>query len=108
MSKTKPARIMIVEDNPTDAMLVRMAFEEEGLPAEFILCADGEEAIQRLCCAELFSVGPDLIILDLNLPKRAGTEVLHAIRGAVCRVQAPVVILSSAPRATTWTSAGEF
>jgi CheY-like chemotaxis protein len=85
-----------VEDNPGDAGLVREALEEHGVEGELTVVIDGEAAIeliedidsQRLTC-------PDLIIVDLNLPKKPGREVLECIgRSLICR-QAQVVILTS-------------
>jgi CheY-like chemotaxis protein len=92
----KPASILLVEDNPGDAGLVREALEEPGVEGELTIVIDGEAAIeliqdidsQRLTC-------PDLIIVDLNLPKKSGRDVLECIgRSLICR-QAQVVILTS-------------
>jgi CheY-like chemotaxis protein len=92
--------ILLVEDNPADVRLVRAALEEHGIPGELIVFSDGEKAIQFIEGIEDCSDPcPDLMILDLNLPKRPGREVLR------CRDQSgklrniPVVVLSSSDAA---------
>jgi CheY-like chemotaxis protein len=85
-----------VEDNVADAGLVREALEEHGVEGELTVLADGEAAIQLVhdIDSQLLAC-PDLIIVDLNLPKKTGREVLECVRGsAICRA-APVVILTS-------------
>jgi CheY-like chemotaxis protein len=86
----------VVEDNPVDAALLRFALQQEATwPVEMIVVEDGEQAISRLLDA---SEGkPDLVILDLNLPRRDGTEVLQTIRGTPALQHLPVAILSSSP-----------
>ena len=82
-----------MEDNPADVALVREALEEHGVEGELLVITDGASAISYVqkpgvCC-------PDLVILDLNLPKRSGREVLQAIREDVAFRETSVVILSS-------------
>lgn len=87
----------MIEDNAADALLVREALEEQGIECELTLLTNGEQAmefIQSLDEAEDASC-PKLIILDLNLPKRSGKEVLQSIRASVKCRQATVAILSS-------------
>ena len=86
----------VVEDNPVDAALLRFALQQETTwPVEMTVVEDGERAISRLLDA---SEGkPDLVILDLNLPRRDGTEVLRIIRGTPALQHLPVAILSSSP-----------
>lgn len=73
----KPNRIMLVEDNRADVYLVQQALNHHQIPHELICYEDGKEAITGLenC------IVPDVIILDLNLPRLGGFEVLQAIRG---------------------------
>lgn len=96
---SSPAKVLIIEDNASDAMLIRMAMEEVGFSFTAEVLMDGEVALNRLCPeGSHHELGhPDLIILDLNLPKRDGTEVLQAICGRNCLAHAPVVVLSSSP-----------
>lgn len=85
-----------MEDNPADVRLVRTALEEYGVVGELIVFNDGAKAIQHMEEIESGSGRcPDMMILDLNLPKRPGREVLQ------CRDQSgklrniPVIVLSS-------------
>ena len=73
-----------------------MALEEHGVEGELIVLTDGEKAIQFIRALDAQPVDcPDLAIVDLNLPKKPGREVLECIRlSARCR-HVPVVILSS-------------
>jgi chemotaxis family two-component system response regulator Rcp1 len=87
-------RILLVEDNPGDAQLVKMALAETLPSARVSVAGDGEAALARL---HEEGDPPDLVLLDLNLPRLSGHEVLAAVRAsedvAVRRV--PVVVLSS-------------
>ena len=99
-SSERPVKILVVEDNPSDARLIRYALREESTwTTEIVLAEDGDRAIQHL--TQQNSSGettkPDLVILDLNLPRRDGTEVLQAIRSTAGLENLPVVILSSSP-----------
>lgn len=87
---------MLVEDNPADALLVEEALNEHHVKADLLVLGDGEQAIQFV--EQFDMVGkprPRLVILDLNLPKRSGKEVLRCIRDIAQWNQVPVVILSS-------------
>jgi DNA-binding response OmpR family regulator len=85
-----------VEDNATDAGLVREALEEHGVEGELTILLDGEQAIHFIQSIDLQAVScPDLIIVDLNLPKRPGSDVLACVRRSVKCRQSPVVILTS-------------
>ena len=88
------ARILLVEDNPGDAQLVRLALADALPSARLSVAADGEAALARLSEP---GEPPDLVLLDLNLPRLSGHEVLEAVRAsedaAVRRM--PVVVLSS-------------
>lgn len=96
VSGQKPASILLVEDNATDAGLVREALEEHGVEGELTILLDGEQAIHFIQSIDLQAVScPDLIIVDLNLPKRPGSDVLACVRRSVKCRQSPVVILTS-------------
>jgi CheY-like chemotaxis protein len=95
MRSRKPV-ILLVEDNPADAGLVREALEEHGVECDLILMSDGETAIEFVEYLDAGVVGcPELVILDLNLPRRTGQEVLAQIRSSTICANVPVVILSS-------------
>src|SRR5579884_4171264 len=85
-------QIFIVEDNLGDVLLVREALKESSLQFELRHAADGEEAIQVLSKDRL---RPDLVLLDINLPKRDGWEVLSELRANPETRSVPVVVLSS-------------
>lgn len=87
---------MLVEDNPADAGLVREALEEHGVEGELLLISDGDRAIRFIQALENRPVNcPDLVIVDLNLPKRPGRDVLEAMRKSPKCGDVTVVVLSS-------------
>ncbi len=91
-----PVSILLVEDNPADSGLVREGLQEHGVEGELIVVLDGEAAI--LFIQEIDSQAancPHLIIVDLNLPKKPGREVLECIRRSVNCRGIPVAILTS-------------
>ncbi|MBV9267344.1 MAG: response regulator [Acidobacteriaceae bacterium] len=92
-------RVLVVEDNPMDVRLLRYAMQQEyNWPTETIVVDDGEKAINLLLSvAEGAEARPDFVILDLNLPKRDGTEVLGVIRNTKTLTTLPVAVLSSSP-----------
>jgi CheY-like chemotaxis protein len=93
-SDKSPRRLLVVEDNPTDALLLRRALSEHGVDCEMVVVGDGEEAIEYLekCKGE---AKPELIIVDLNLPKEDGIEVLKVYRSSPSFVDTQMVILTS-------------
>jgi len=92
-------RVLMVEDNPVDVDLLSMVFEETKWPVESTVVDDGEKAIDLLkSLAANGHPGPDLVILDLNLPRRDGTEVLQAIRSTKGLTDTTVAIFSSSPQ----------
>jgi CheY-like chemotaxis protein len=91
-----PVSVVLVEDNPADALLVRKAFEAHGIEGEITILTDGEMAIGFIDLVETEAVPcPDLVIIDLNLPKRPGREVLERMRQSQKCREVPVLILSS-------------
>ncbi|GEM_PF-106110 len=93
---TNGASIVLIEDNRADVGLVRDALEEHGVEGELIVLVDGERGIQFIEEVEASTAAtPHLIILDLNLPRRSGREVLTHLRQSVRCSQIPVVVLSS-------------
>jgi CheY-like chemotaxis protein len=92
--------ILLVEDNPDDVELTRIAFEEAGSPHRLSVVTDGAEALDFLMArgrhaAREGAAPPDLVLLDLNLPKLDGREVLHAIRRHPGTRSLPVVMLTT-------------
>ena len=92
--------ILLVEDNPDDVELTRLAFAEAKIANHLVVVGDGAEALDYL-----FGRGrhegrdpsdlPSLVLLDLNLPKVDGREVLQAIRGEERTRTLPVVVLTT-------------
>lgn len=97
-SSDSVTRVLLVEDNPIDVRLMRYAFEEDrDWRTEMTVAEDGERAILVLGDGSVAENRPDFIILDLNLPKRDGTEVLQWIRSTEGLRNLPVAIVSSSP-----------
>ncbi|HEX2123012.1 MAG TPA: response regulator [Thermoanaerobaculia bacterium] len=89
--------ILLVEDNPDDIELTRLALEENRIANELVVASSGDEAL-----AVLFGDGngqpplvPALVLLDLKLPRVGGIEVLRRIRGDARMRLTPVVVLTS-------------
>jgi CheY-like chemotaxis protein len=94
-------RILLVEDNPADVGLLRLALKEAELDCDLTVLEDGAAALAFIRQAEAGNARPpDLALLDLNLPKNGGLEVLEAIRAKPALAGMPVAILtsSSSPR----------
>ena len=87
------ARIVLVEDNEPDVHLLKRALRAFHIRAELTLYEDGEQAI-RAFASESVEL-PDLILVDLNLPRSGGFEVLSAIRAKPSLVGVPVGIFTS-------------
>lgn len=89
-------KILLVEDSRSDARLVKEAAKEVLLPVEIQVAQDGVEAMEWLREAEAgHEAGPDLILLDLHLPKKSGREVLAEIKGSPRLKQIPVIVMTS-------------
>lgn len=86
-------RILLVEDNPADARLLIEAMEEAQVDADIHTSRDGEDALQTLRLHDF--ARPDAVILDLNLPRMDGRELLAEIRNDAELSELPVVVLST-------------
>ena len=89
--------ILLVEDNPGDVRLTQEAFKESGIPLKMNVVMDGEEAIKYLLLQFPYQEKkrPDLILLDLNIPKRDGKEVLSIIKNTDSLRSIPVLVLTT-------------
>ena len=97
----KSAQIVLIEDNPADASLVRKALETHNVQGEITVVTDGDSAIRFIDNVDSDIVEcPDLAIIDLNLPKRSGLEVLEFLRRSAKCGKMPIVILSSSDAQT--------
>jgi chemotaxis family two-component system response regulator Rcp1 len=95
---THKSRILLAEDNDGDVFLVRRALEKRGLPHELVLAHNGEEALVWLDHHQGEKNGdarPDLILLDLNLPRVDGGQLLSHIRKSDTFARTPVIVLTS-------------
>lgn len=92
-----PINILLVEDNEGDILLTQDALLEGMITKEVQVVKDGWEAIQYLDKNGIYSLAstPDLILLDINLPKLNGFEVLKKIRSTLATKDIPVVMLST-------------
>ena len=93
----KPIEILLVEDNPADADLTREYFEDARIFNRLHVVADGVEAMNylRRLGDHVSAPRPDLILLDLNLPRKDGREVLAEIKQDPEFKHIPVVVLSA-------------
>ncbi len=91
------AQVLLVEDNPGDIQLTREAFSEMGKAYTLHVVEDGEQALDFLTKPQngASPVRPDLILLDLNLPKKTGIEVLQVIKTDDRLKSIPVVVLTT-------------
>jgi two-component system, chemotaxis family, response regulator Rcp1 len=94
---TRPIEILLVEDNPGDVRLTREALLEGKVRNHLNVAGDGVEALAYLRRQDghANAVRPDVILLDLNLPRKDGREVLTEIKNDPLLKNIPVVILSS-------------
>jgi len=90
-------RILLVEDNAGDVFLVRRALEKQGLRHQLTVAHNGEEAMRLLEQAEKgpATQAPELVLLDLNLPKVDGGQILSHIRHTYAFAATPVIIITS-------------
>jgi len=99
-NQTKEVEILLVEDNPTDAELAIRALKKSILGNHLIWVKDGAEALDFVFATGAYSArqvanGPNLILLDLRLPKVDGIEVLRRIKSDERTKTIPVVVLTS-------------
>ncbi|MEW6734201.1 MAG: response regulator [Acidobacteriota bacterium] len=94
---TKPIEILLVEDNPGDVRLTKEALKEAKVYNNLSVAMDGIEALEYLHKKGRYTnaVTPDLILLDLNLPKKDGREVLEEIKNDQRLRRIPVVVLTT-------------
>ncbi|MGA8116802.1 MAG: response regulator [Actinocatenispora sp.] len=92
-----PIEVLLVEDDPGDELMTREAFKDHKVHNTLHVARDGEEAIEFLYRRGKYADAPrpDLVLLDLNLPKYDGREVLARIKGDEDLNSIPVVVLTT-------------
>ena len=93
----RPIQILLVEDSPSDAAMTIEALHEGRIANEVHIATDGEVAMAFLLKQEPYADAPrpDLILLDLNLPRMDGREVLRAVKGDLSLKTIPVIVLTT-------------
>jgi chemotaxis family two-component system response regulator Rcp1 len=93
----KPVEVLLIEDNPGDVRLTREAFKEGRILVNLTVASDGMEAMDVLARRGLHAnqARPDLILLDLNLPKKNGREVLVEIKADAELKRIPVIVMTT-------------
>ena len=92
-SNAVPIRILLVEDNPGDVDLTKIALRQSKIANELAVAKDGVQALEML--QQEGAKPTDLILLDLNLPRKDGREVLAVIKEDPALRRIPVVVLTS-------------
>ena len=97
LASHRPARVLLVEDNEADVRLTREALREAGENVRLSAVGDGELALAYLRRQGGFTEAPrpDLVLLDLNLPRKNGLEVLAEVRADPGLAHIPVIVLTS-------------
>jgi chemotaxis family two-component system response regulator Rcp1 len=91
----RAVRVLLVEDNPADVRLLREALADGETDIELRVAIDGEQAIDILQASTLDPhTRPDLVLLDLNLPRKTGSEVLAEVKADPTLRRIPVIVLS--------------
>ena len=89
--ESEPITVLLVEDDPGDVVLIQEAFEHNKVRNTLHVAGDGVEAMEFLRSGSR----PDLILLDLNLPRKDGREVLAEVKGDAALRSIPVVVLTT-------------
>ena len=95
--QSRPVEILLVEDDPGDVLMTREAFADHKVQNQLHVVTDGAQAMSFLRGEDQYagSPRPDLVLLDLNLPKMDGREVLQAIKSDPDLASIPVVVLTT-------------
>lgn len=96
MNEARPIHILLVEDDAGDVLMTREALEEGKVANRLDVVSDGVEAIDYLNASGTDErPRPDLVLLDLNLPRKSGLEVLEEVKGNPALRRIPVVVLTT-------------
>jgi CheY-like chemotaxis protein len=92
---SRPVRVFLAEDNRADVFLVEMALKEHHIPFSLHSVEDGEEALKLVDRFGADEPIPDIALLDLNLPRQEGDQVLRSLRAHPCCASIPIVVMTS-------------
>ena len=97
MTAPRRIQILLVEDDPDDVLLITEVLRETRIPSDLHVAIDGEQAMDFFHRHELFADAPipDLVLLDLNLPKKDGRQVLTEIKADPVLRRIPVIVLTT-------------
>jgi CheY-like chemotaxis protein len=97
LSAGRPIEILLIEDNPGDVRLTQEALRTARMPNRLRVAEDGIEAMAMLHREDKYAAGPlpDLILLDLNLPRKDGREVLRELKADPALKRIPIIILTT-------------
>lgn len=95
--RPRPIEVLLVEDDPGDILLTKEAFEDNKVRNNLHVVSDGEEAIAFLRRQGPYAQAPrpDLVLLDLNLPRKDGREVLQEVKADPELRSIPIVVLTT-------------
>lgn len=93
----KPIQILLVEDNADDIAIMQEVLVKHGLADNLAIARDGEEALAYIYKQGAFAnvKTPDVVLLDLNLPRKNGLEVLNSVRNSSNYSYLPIIVLST-------------
>jgi CheY-like chemotaxis protein len=93
----QPLEVLLVEDDPGDVLMTREAFAERNIHNRLTVVTDGDEAMAYVRRQGVYgdAVRPDLVMLDLNLPRRSGREVLADMKNDPELCTIPIVVLTT-------------
>lgn len=94
-AEERTVRLVVIEDNAPDVLLIQECIASSSVPFEIVHYEDGEKATEGLRIMAREGVRPDMIVLDLNMPKINGLEVLQTIKTEAGLSGVPVVVLTS-------------
>ena len=102
--------ILLIEDNPGDVELLRLALKKAGLVCELVVLEDGGEAIAMVKRQGKYAnaTSPDLAILDLNIPRNDGIEIVESMRASEVFRNTRVVVLSSSSSPRDFAKLADF
>ncbi len=102
MTSQPGPRILLAEDSTPDAKLLMTLFEENGFQGRFTWCTDGEMVLKHLLQREADEELPQIILLDVGLPKINGHEILDRLKDDPSCSKIPVIMLSASSRITDY------